>query len=93
MIIEAIFAATTVAGATGIAVWPSRDRLLRARMRDTVVATLKTGATFRGVLFEMDGRTVVLRNAEALGADPGKYIPVDGELLLARADVEFLQRP
>lgn len=85
--------ATTAAAGGFAAAWPSRDKLMRARMRKTVVATLKTGATFRGVLFEMDGRTVILRNAEAIGADPGKHIPVDGELLLSRADVEFLQRP
>lgn len=91
--VELAAAGIALTGAAAAAVWPSRDRLLRRRMRATVVATLKSGATFRGVLFEIDGRTVVLRNAEAVGADPGTRIPVDGEVLLARADVEFLQRP
>lgn len=86
------FMALAAAGGTGFTVW-GRDRLLRRRMRETVVATMKTGAAFRGVLFEADGRSLVLRNAEALRPGDESLIPVDGEVLLARSDVEFLQRP
>lgn len=86
--------AAMVSAGSGAGVWlGSRDRLVRRRMRDTVVVTMKTGASFRGVLFEADGRSIVLRNAEALTMSDERTIPVDGEVLLARADVEFLQRP
>lgn len=67
---------------------------LVARVRQQVVVTLKSQAAFRGVLFEADDRVLVLRNAEVLHA--GQQIaptPVDGEIVLLVADVEFLQRP
>lgn len=70
-----------------------RDRLLRSRLRETVVVTLKSKASFRGVLFEVDDRTVVLRDAEALDPSDGARIKVDGEMVLARGDVEYMQRP
>jgi len=73
---------------------PSRDRLLRERMCDKVVVTLKTGAAFGGVLFKADDRVLVLRDTQALGAGPsGDHVVVDGELLLSRADIDFMQRP
>lgn len=71
-----------------------RDRLMRDRLRDRVVVTLKTKVSFQGVLYEVDGRTLVLRDAEALEAtDTGLRLPVDGELVLARSDVEYIQCP
>lgn len=71
-----------------------RDRLLRRRARQTVVVTLKSGLAFRGVLFDVDGRSLVLRNAEALEQGlNGSHVPVDGEVVMARSDVEFWQRP
>ena len=59
-----------------------------------VVVTLKSGLAFRGVLFDVDDRSFVLRNAEALeqGAN-GSHVAVDGEVVMARSDVEFWQRP
>lgn len=73
---------------------PSRDRLLRERLCDKVVVTLKTGAAFGGVLFKVDDRVVVLRDTKALGAGPtGDHVAVDGELFLSRSDIDFMQRP
>lgn len=69
------------------------DRLLHERERLTVVITMKSGATFRGALYECDERTVVLRNAEQLTDAPMEPTPVDGELLLPRGEVDFIQRP
>jgi small nuclear ribonucleoprotein (snRNP)-like protein len=72
----------------------TRERLLRSRMRTTVIANLKSGMSFRGVLFEVDNRSLVLRNTEALGrSGDGVHIPVDGEVVIARSDVEFIQKP
>lgn len=77
---------------SGVAVcWPSRDRLMRSRVRDRVVVTLKTGGAFRGVLFDVDARSLVLRDAEAV-APSDRPVPVDGELLVARTDVAYFQR-
>jgi ABC-type Fe3+-siderophore transport system permease subunit len=82
-----IIAALLIVGA-------ARDRLLRERMCDKVVATLKTGAAFSGVLFKVDGQALILRDTQALGAGPGgDHLAVDGELILFRADIEYLQRP
>lgn len=86
--------ATTAAAGGAAAAWPSRDRLIRRRLRDRVVITLKSGASFSGVLFDVDAKSFVLRQAEALGvAADGRNLAVDGELFVARADVEFVQRP
>ncbi len=72
----------------------SRDRLLRERLCDKVVVTLKTGTSFAGVLFKVDDRVVVLRDTQALGAAPtGAPVAVDGELFLSRSDIDYLQRP
>jgi hypothetical protein len=94
-VIEAVAAGVTVGTVlVGAGVWGASDRLVRQRRRSTVVATLKSGAAFRGVLFDSDPRSYVLRNAEALGRPgDGVHVLVDGELCIARADVEFLQRP
>jgi hypothetical protein len=95
-VIEAMVALVGVGSAAAAGVWwPRRDRLMRRQVRATVVASLKSGSVFRGVLFDVDGRTLVLRNAEALTGDGVERgpIPVDGELVVARSDVEFLQRP
>ncbi|MCA1572430.1 MAG: hypothetical protein LC798_19440 [Chloroflexi bacterium] len=84
--------ALTAVGGTGLSLW-GRDRLLRRRLRATVVATLKSGAAFKGVLLEVDSRSVVLRNAEVWHSSNDGPVLVDGEVLLARSDVEYLQRP
>lgn len=79
----------------GALVWTgTRDRLLRRRARQQVVVTLKSGLAFRGVLFDVDGRSFVLRNAVALEQGlNGSHVPVDGEVVMSRSDVEFWQRP
>lgn len=64
----------------------------RTRRRVQVVLTLKSGRSFRGVLWSVDGEAVVLRNAEALVVDSAP-IPVDGEVIVLRGDIEFFQRP
>lgn len=83
-------------GSAGVALvwWGARDRLLRRRAKQTVVVTLKSGLAFRGVLFDVDDRSFVLRNAEALEqGQNGSHVPVDGEVFMARSDVEFWQKP
>lgn len=69
-------------------------RLLNQRLRHKVIVTLKDGASFSGVLYEADSEALVLRSAEALDSDPRSGpVPVDGEVLILRADVSFMQIP
>lgn len=70
----------------------ARDGLLADRLRERFVITLTSGESFDGLLEEVDERTVVLRNASALQAG-GQAIPLDGELLLRRDTITYLQRP
>lgn len=66
--------------------------ILEQRLRQTVLVTLKTGHTYRGALYEQDPHSLVLRGASALDAD-GSSVGVDGELLILRGDVDYIQRP
>jgi hypothetical protein len=55
-----------------------------------VIVNTKEGRSFRGVLWQRRADYLVLRDAvlKNPGADP---IPVDGEVLIFRADVSFIQ--
>lgn len=64
--------------------------ILRQRRRKSVLVTTKSEATFRGVLFQVDRHSMVLRNAEVVVAGENPTV-VDGELILPRAEVAFLQ--
>lgn len=91
-VIFALVGTGAVGAMSGVAVcWPSRDRLMRSRVRDRVVLTLKAGGAFSGVLFDADARSLVLRDAEVVSGS-SQPVPVDGELLVARADVAYFQR-
>lgn len=68
-----------------------RDRLLHRTLRERFVVTMKSGATFDGLLADVDGRTIVLVKASALDEN-GRH-RVDGSLYLPRSDVDYLQRP
>lgn len=68
-----------------------RDRLLHRALRERFVVTMKSGATFDGLLDEVDGRTLVLVQAFAL-EENGRH-QVDGRMYLARAEVDYMQRP
>lgn len=54
------------------------------------IANLKSGRTFRGILWKQSGPLVVMRQAEMLeaGREP---IPVDGEVVIERSEIEFIQ--
>lgn len=69
-------------------------RLLRQRLRHKVILCLKSGESFSGVLFDADRESVILREASLLGAgERGSNVVVDGELLVLRSDVSYLQLP
>jgi small nuclear ribonucleoprotein (snRNP)-like protein len=58
-------------------------------LHHTVIVNLTTGAAFRGVLYEVRGDLLVLRNAQAIQEDA--VVPIDGAVIIERAKVEFVQ--
>lgn len=70
-----------------------RDRIVRNHVRKAVVVTLKTGEGFHGVLFDADREAIVLRDAAAIEVNGTDRLhqPVDGELVVLRADVAYMQ--
>lgn len=67
--------------------------VLRRRRLKRVIVTLKSGRAFDGVLWEHDAEAWVLRNAEAIGANPTDRVSVDGEVVLMVGEIDFTQRP
>lgn len=61
----------------------------RRLLRKTVIANTKTGKTFRGVLMAQRGPLLILVNASIY--EQGGILPVDGEIVLERSNVDFLQ--
>lgn len=58
------------------------------------MVTTKQGDTFDGVLYSLDRTALVLRQAAAVGAGENKTdLPLDGELIVLLADVDYIQRP
>lgn len=70
---------------------PARS-VLDERLLDYVVITLKSGTTFGGVLYAEDSGAVVLAKAEHVQRD-GSKVSADGEIVILRGDVDFIQRP
>lgn len=71
-----------------------RPRLVRSRVRDRLVVTLKSGAGFEGVLYAADRQVWVLRGVTAIGAgERSTDVPVDGEMVILVADIDYAQRP
>lgn len=68
------------------------DRLVSGLYVRRLVVTTKTGEAFEGLLVGSDDRSVVLRQAVALG-DDGARLPVDGELLIPRSELSYMQDP
>lgn len=67
-------------------------RPFRHLIASSVVVNLKTGTALAGVLVRQEGPLLFLRNVTlyAAGAEPA---PVDGEVVVERERVDFIQRP
>lgn len=89
--------AVLVVGAAGVAAWLTRHRSLDALMRDgrlrKVLVTLDSGEAFEGVLSGCDAHTVVLVRASQVVSAETTPLRIDGELVLPRSDIRYLQRP
>lgn len=70
-------------------------RIIREHLRQKVIVTLKTGEGFGGVLFSADSEAIVLRDVQFLDAagTDRTHSPVDGELLVLRPDIAYIQIP
>lgn len=70
-----------------------RSRILRQHERKTVIVTLKGGDWFKGILFELDRDAFVLRGASTVAGDGTDRVAsaVDGEIVILRQDVAYLQ--
>lgn len=62
----------------------------RSIARRRVILTLLGGQMFTGILWAQRGPLLVLRNAESL-ADPTRPVSVDGELVVERTRVQYMQ--
>ena len=88
LLVAAVVALAAVAWRTSTA------GLLAERRRRRVLVTLKTGEAFSGVRFAVDREAIVLRDAAALAFDVrSQNVPVDGEALILRADIAYVQLP
>ena len=71
------------------------DRIMRGLIRYRFIVTMVDGQAFDGVVMEADDHSVVLRDAKALVTEGAqvKQVPADGEVVLPRARVAYMQRP
>lgn len=62
----------------------------RLAIHRRVIVNLTTGTAFAGILWDQRGDVVVLRGAALLeaGREP---VPVDGDVLIERARVDYVQ--
>ena len=92
-----LLAALLIVSALAVAVmaWRSTTTgLLIERRRRRVLVTLKTGEAFSGVLFAVDRDAIVLRDAVAVAYGArSENVAVDGEALILRPDIAYLQLP
>lgn len=59
------------------------------KVRRPAVVTLRTGVAFQGLVWSVDPQLMVLREAAILTADGSA--PVDGELVVERSQVDYVQ--
>lgn len=68
------------------------DRIVRASLRRKLLITTKDGHTWRAVLMEADANTLSLLEAEHISSD-GTATKADGQVLVPRGDVAYMQIP
>jgi hypothetical protein len=68
------------------------NKLIADRLAVRVIVTQHDGQSFAGLIADTDDNWLLLREAESLGPQ-GSRVAVDGELLLPRDRIAFIQRP
>lgn len=88
-----VVAALTVSLAAVACAWilASTETLLKRRTRRRCLVSCKDGQTFSGLLWEADKGCLVLKAATVVG--DGGTASIDGEVVILRADVAFIQVP
>lgn len=67
-------------------------RILRQHLRKAVLCSLKSGTAIRGIAFAADADCVVLRDCVIVEEGGDRVpIPVDGEIVVLRPDIAYLQ--
>jgi len=61
----------------------------RYLVRNEVIVNLDTGSTFKGVMYDVRGSLLILKQAALL--TPNNETPVDGDLCIDKGRVEFMQ--
>lgn len=64
-------------------------RRLRARR---IIVNLKSGQSLDGYLVRQAGQLLFIREAMLLGAGDNP-VPIDGEVIVERSEIEFIQSP
>jgi hypothetical protein len=65
--------------------------MVEPRQRRRAIVNLKTGRSFEAVIWSSRGRYLALRDASLLTGQMQQK--VDGEVVIAKADIEFVQYP
>lgn len=72
----------------------STHGLLATRRKRQVLVTLKSGESFAGLLMETDRDALVLRESTAIAyGKQAENVAVQGEAVILRADVAYMQFP
>lgn len=89
MIVLLFMVCAVTAAVLGFLVWAWRpEQIIRRQVHKRCLVTLKDGQSFSGVLWQADRTLIVLKDAALDGT-----VQVDGEVLIHRADVLFVQLP
>lgn len=67
------------------------ERIVAGLVRRKALVATKTGLDFSGVLVDADDTAILLRQAGAI--DDTGTTPVDGEVLILRQDIAYIQLP
>jgi hypothetical protein len=85
LIALALVAAVLVAAVAGASWWRARRYVVRRR----VVVNLRTGTAVSGVVTEVRGPLLIVRDATVHDGD--QAAPADGEIVIDRANVDYVQ--
>lgn len=80
--------------ALAAAAWLAYERVADARLalRSRVLVNLLSGQAITGVLWRRRGRYLVLRSAELMEPGNTRPTPIDGEAIVDRDQVLFVQK-
>lgn len=68
------------------------QRLIAERRAVKVIVTQDDGTAFEGVIADLDDGWLLLKEAEQIGPQNSR-VGVDGDLLLPRERIQYIQKP